>query len=223
MPIVLTLQEATAITNTLSTTRMATYQAAITQAANGFSASATEFDIYVWNALISGAFFSTLHICEIAIRNGIADALKQKYGASWPWDIGFERTLAHDEKQQLIRERNRFPVGATGKVIAELKFAFWGAMFTSRHDLHLWNDHLFTSFPFLPSPLTVVGRRIFLHAEINKIRKFRNRIAHHEPIFTYRLGDHHKRINDILNARCGDTSRWVRQWETVTATLAAKP
>lgn len=67
---------------------MATYENAI-----GFSKQATPLDIYVWNALVSGAFFSVLHICEVVMRNGVVKALEQKYGTAWPWNRGFEQTL----------------------------------------------------------------------------------------------------------------------------------
>lgn len=207
-----------AVANTISPVRLGTYLAA-----TGFSPGATALDIYVWNALVSGAFFSSLHICEVVMRNGVAHALELKYGHDWPWNSGFERTLTAARKADLQQARQGIPVGSTGKVIAELKFVFWCKMFTVRHDPHVWNVHLRTAFPFLPFPLTVAAARTMLYDEMEALRGFRNRIAHHEPIFAYPLDEHHMRIARLIKSRCGETAEWLAQWEVVTAALAAKP
>lgn len=194
---VLTQLQINAITNTISPVRLGTYLTA-----KGFSAGATAFEIYVWNALVSGAFFSSLHICEVVMRNGIASALENKYGTDWPWDPGFEQTLPHDRKKALQKARNGIQIGSTGKVIAEMKFFFWCKMFTARHDLHVWNSQLQITFPFLPFPLTTESARTMLYNDMEALRGFRNRIAHHEPIFSQPLVEHHKRIFRLLKWRC---------------------
>lgn len=214
----LTPLQTSAITSTISPVRLGTYLAA-----TGFSPEATALDIYVWNALLSGAFFSSLHICEVAIRNGIACALELKYGANWPWHPGFEQTLPADRKRDLQQARQRIPVGSTGKVIAELKFYFWCTMFTVRHDPHVWDKHLRTAFPFIPYPLTIKAARTQLYEDMESLRAFRNRVAHHEPIFTYPLAELHGRISRLVKMRCGETAEWLAQWEVVTVALAAKP
>lgn len=207
-----------AIASSLSPARLGTYLIA-----KGFSPKATALDIYVWNALVSGAFFSSLHICEVVMRNGIAHALTLKYGPNWPWDAGFERTLPAARKTDLQQARQGIPIGSTGKVIAELKFIFWCKMFTVRHDPHVWNVNLREAFPFLPSPLTVAVDRTMLYDDMEALRGFRNRIAHHEPIIAYPLDVHHKRIIQLIKNRSGETAEWLNQWEVVTAALAARP
>lgn len=207
-----------AISKSLSPVRLGTYLSA-----PGFSPGATALDIYVWNALVSGAFFSSLHICKVVMRNGIAHALELKYGPEWPWNPGFERTLTAARKTDLQQARQGIPTGSTGKVIAELKFFFWCKMFTARHDPHVWNANLRLAFPSLPSPLTVTAARTLLYGEMEALRGFRNRIAHHEPIFSYPLAEHHKRIDILVKYRCGETAEWLEQWEVITAALAAKP
>jgi len=207
-----------AVTDTISPVRLGTYLTAA-----GFSPRAAALDVYVWNALVSGAFFSSLHICEVVVRNGVAHALELKYGHDWPWNAGFERTLTAARKADLQQARHGIPVGSTGKVIAELKFVFWCKMFTVRHDLHVWNVHLRTAFPFLPFPLTVAAARSMLYDEMETLRGFRNRIAHHEPIFTYPLDENYMRIIRLIKSRCGETAEWLTQWQIVSAALASKP
>lgn len=157
------------------------------------------------------------------MRNGIAHALELKYGPDWPWNVGFERTLTATRKADLQLARQGILVGSTGKVIAELKFVFWCKMLTVRHDPHVWNVNLRMAFPFLPFPLTVAAARTILYQEMEALRVFRNRIAHHEPIFAYPLDDHHKRIVRLIKNRSGETAEWLTQWEVVSTALAAKP
>jgi hypothetical protein len=212
------LQQVKAITNALSPVRMGTYQAA-----RGFSKNTSPLDIYIWSALLSGAFFSTLHICEIVMRNGIAHALERKYGSSWPWSAGFEQTLIASSKNELQRARAKMPTGSAGKVVADLKFMFWCQMFTSRQDNHVWNKYLKEEFPYMPSEMPTTNAREYLYKQMNAVRLFRNRIAHHEPIFHYPLAEHHTRIRNLVRLRCGNTADWLAAWETVTAAIAAKP
>lgn len=218
MAIQLTAQQSNAIFNTLSHVRMSTYLAA-----NGFSTIATPLDIYIWNSSISSAFFSVLQVCEVAVRNGVANALQKKYGASWPWNPNFEKTLKKSMKTELIKARTGQPVGSSGKVVAELKFHFWCQMFTSSQDQHIWNAHLRTEFPNLPFPLTVSGARELIYKKLDAVRKFRNRIAHHEPIIAYNLHDNQSRIMSLIHHRCFETQQWLIGWECVTATLQNKP
>ena len=191
--------------------------------AAGFGPAATALDIYVWNALVSCAFFSTLHICEVVIRNAAAHALELKYGANWPWHPGFERSLAAWTKGELQSARQGIPLGATGKVIAELKFAFWCKMFTAGQDQHLWNAHMHAVFPHLPLPLTVAASRQKIYDDLEALRGLRNRIAHHEPVIGYPLMALHARMQGLLKLRCAHTEAWMAEWEIVSAALAARP
>ncbi|WP_181464895.1 hypothetical protein [Herbaspirillum rubrisubalbicans] len=191
--------------------------------ANGFGAGATAIDIYVWNALVSGAFFSTLHIVEVVIRNAISHALELKYGANWPWDAGFERTLSNWSKGELQSAKQGIAIGSTGKVIAELKFAFWCQLFTARQDQHIWNLHIHTVFPNLPFVITIKSARKQMYDDMEALRGLRNRIAHHEPIIAYPLPELLSRIQRLLKLRCSETEVWMNQWQIATAALAARP
>lgn len=211
-------QQIAAITTAISPTRLGTYLNA-----GGFGAGATALDIYVWNALVSCALFSTLHICEVVMRNAIAHALELKYGANWPWHTGFERSLAAWPKAELQSARQGNPVGSTGKVIAELKFAFWCKMFTAGQDQHIWHAHMHTVFPHLPLPLTVTASRQMIYDDMEALRSLRNRIAHHEPIIGYPLAALQTRMQRLLKLRCDHTEAWMCEWEIVSALLAARP
>ncbi|MDN2669810.1 hypothetical protein OX459_00220 [Janthinobacterium sp. SUN026] len=211
-------QQTASIAAALSPVRLGTYLNA-----TGFGAGATALDIYVWNALASGALFSSLHICEVVVRNAVSHALDLKYGTNWPWDSGFERTLNAWSRAELQRARGRIRLGSPGKVVAELKFAFWCKMFTAGQDQHIWNAFLHTVFPFTPYPLSVAGARTQLYEDMEALRLIRNRIAHHESIINYPLAVCQSRVIRLINLRCEETQQWHALWETLSAVLAARP
>lgn len=209
---------------TLSPTRFATFEAA-----TGFSPGADSLEKYSWHALTSAAFFASLHVCEVAVRNGVHEALMATYGPAWPWNPTFEHSLPSPRgpnfkpKDELIRARARMPPDATGKVIAELKFAFWCHMFTSRYQVRLWDPHIRTTFPNLPPIPDPAQSRHAIYVELDSLRKFRNRIAHHEPILAEPLSLRQQSTQKLMTWRCAEVAEWHLTWETVTQSMACKP
>jgi addiction module HigA family antidote len=51
----------------------------------------------------------------------------------------------------------------TGKIIADVRFAFWVSMFTARHDGRLWNRSLRAEFPNLPAAMPIATARSRIH------------------------------------------------------------
>ena len=64
---------------------------------------------------------------------------------------------------------------------------------------------LHAAFPHL------VGRRRELHRKLESLRKLRNRIAHHEPVFARNLTADHERLLGILGAISPVAVDWVKQ------------
>ncbi len=110
----------------------------------------------------------------------------------------------------------------TGKVIAELKFAFWQTLFTARHDNRLWTPHIASTFPYAPA-MPVASLRSRVYTDLDAIRLLRNRIAHHEPVITRNLLDDLNRMIDLVELRSQPTATWVRALEDVTQTIAERP
>lgn len=107
-------------------------------------------------------------------------------------------------------------------MIAELRFAFWQHMFTARYDVRLWNPNISTLFPH-STGITARNLRSRIHHDLDVIRELRNRIAHHEPIFTRGLADDLARMLDVVQLRSTPTAVWLRSMEDVTALLATRP
>ncbi|WP_369326155.1 hypothetical protein AB6N01_16040 [Alcaligenes nematophilus] len=205
---------------------MGTYEA-ITGVKGDDDASA--LDLYIWNAQISGALLAPLHICEVVIRNAIADALAWRYGANWPWSSAFETSLpsppvGYNARRDLFDARQKAPaVGQTGKVIAELKFVFWQRLFTSRHDQRLWSPRLTAILPGLDSTKNHQQLRQELYNDLDVLRILRNRIAHHEPILSRNLQDDFSRITRVIRYRSDETANWMLHHQQVTHLLHERP
>ncbi|MCV4342727.1 Abi family protein [Pseudomonas capsici] len=215
---------APAIRLALSPARFATYEAAAVAA--GLSCE-DAVRLYAWNAHVSGSLLTPLHICEVAVRNAVSDALKLVYGDHWPWDKNFENSLpvskgyGYQQRQDLIDTRNRFRT--TDRIVVELKFVFWEKMFTSRHDQRIWNTHLFSLFPNLDPTKTVSAHRLRLATDLEAIRLLRNRIAHHEPIFRRNLIDEFSKVHGLVEARCLVSASWMMSEQRALAAIKAKP
>ena len=218
------MQIACAVKTALSPARMFTYE---TKAqAEGHPATAG-LKLYAWNARMSSALLVPLHICEVVLRNAVAEALESMHGSKWPWNPGFERSLprqggpGYDAVSDLQSARRK--VATTGQVIAELKFVFWEKMFTSRHDNRLWNTHLRRVLPNLDRAKTVAENRKQVFDDLNTIRLLRNRIAHHEPIFARDVNRDFQLIQHLVAARCGVSASWLMVEQQVIETLERRP
>ena len=167
-----------------------------------------------------------LHLCEVVLRNAIADAIAAAHGPRWPWDAGFLRSLpnprnGYSPRKDLVAARAGKT--STGKVIPELKFVFWQSMFTSRFDSRLWSLHLRTSLPHADASQTIAQVRQWVYGELEQLRKLRNRIAHHEPIFKRDLADDFQKVHDLIASRCPVTAGWMAINQQASALIATKP
>lgn len=214
-----------AIQAALSLARISTYEIASVRVPQ-LPIIADALALYAWNARISAALMVPLHICEVVIRNAVAEALERVYGPGWPWSPGFQRSLpvpafGYNPNQDLFSVARRF--ATTGKVIPELKFIFWQTMFTSRFDKRLWEPHLRIILPNMDGSKTVSQLRSTVFSDLDVLRLLRNRIAHHEPVFNRDLSDDLMKINELIGFRCSVTAAWMRAQEQASEVLAAKP
>lgn len=215
-----TTADATAIRDVLSAPRISTYM----NAAGGDLEKAML--LYGWNARASAALMVPFHFTEVVIRNAVSDALTTAYGPDWPWRPAFANTLPHqtgasfNPKRELFRARSG--QRTTGKVIADLKFAFWVSIFTQRHDGRLWDHHILGLFP-QSSGMSARRLRRKIHGDLEEVRRLRNRVAHHEPIFDCNLEDHVGRMLELIELRSAHTSSWVLAMEEVIELLDTHP
>ncbi len=208
-----------AIEQTLSISRFATYRNAVASH-TGNDCVRTALSLYEWNAKLAAGFFVPLHIYEVTLRNAISDAISQRYGADWPTNEFFLNSLTDKNKRAITSLYREHGYQGVGKLLPEVKLFFWEEMFTRRHDGRIWKPYINTVFPNA-AHLTVQQIRTQLKDACFIIRRLRNRIAHHEPIFNQAsLIDVYPLISSTVAMRCNETHQWLNQLETVNELFA---
>ena len=137
--------------------------------------------LYAWNAAIGAAFHPPLQALEITLRNQIHEHLTEKYGVQW-YD---HPTMKFDEKKfeqlEIVKSRLRdrsVPISPSN-VVADFTLGFWVDLFRSGYEQNLWHPALCKAFPYYDGPI----ERKEVLKRLTKLKRFRNRIAHHEPVF----------------------------------------
>ncbi len=211
-----------ALEASLSPERMATYIVA----ASGDREKALR--LYTWNTAASAAFYGPLQGLEVAVRNAMHRQLSAVYGPDWydnsqcRLDVGALKRVA-GAKADL--EREGYPVDQS-HVVAALAFGFWvsllgrggnlAGVWTSRanYDMTLWRPALHKAFPHIRKP------RADVHRPLDYLRTFRNRIAHHEPIFGRHLAADYSSILEVAGWICPSTRAWIAHHSRVPEVLA---
>ena len=106
-----------------------------------------------------------------------------------------------------------------GKLLPELKLSWYENMLAKRHEGRIWKPFIKQVFPN-STENTVSTIRNTLKNGCDIIRKQRNRIAHHEPIFNQpTLTQLLPLIEEAVSWRCKKTVAWLRAQEKATELL----
>lgn len=183
-------------------------------------------ELYEWNAEISSALLLPMHYFEVVLRNAVHDALSLAYQEQWPWDGSFVSSVRmkvgkYKPKNDLQQTASRYHT--TGKVIPEMKLAFWEQMFTNSYDDAVWKPYLGTVFPNLTLANGIPNAARSVRNDIEKVRRIRNRVAHHEPIFSQNIQGVLDAIHSISAYRSTDVGAWVKNAHRVNTVLTQRP
>lgn len=142
---------------------------------------------YFWNIELSEALYPSLAALEVTLRSGIHEALTSREGT----DMWFRGLLEPGQLKMyataylalLNRLKGRHPT--SGQIVAELTFGFWTTLLSQPYHQNLWVQQraalIRAVFPHLPP---VPNNRHFIHLRYNNLRILRNRVMHHEPIWS---------------------------------------
>lgn len=155
--------------------------------------------LYTWNIEIAAAFWGPLHVVEVAFRNAVHNQMTQRFARADWWHhpnvhlhaaMTDQLTIAESKAQDNAKRRRRPRVA--GDVVAELSFGFWSGFLgrggPQQYETRYWQPFLHRAFPSYSGP------RGPLHRQLENVRLFRNRVAHHEPIFNRHLQADHQTI-----------------------------
>jgi len=195
------------IKKTISNTRLATYQNL------NFPTDKFLLGKYIWNVKLSENFYFLLLNLEVALRNSIYNAYLLHYPKKNFFYL-YEKDLRqrHQQRKELHSKgcwkmlcgvyfnlSKEEIVVSDGRLISELNFGFWTKFMFDNHYNIIWRTIFMDVFPHIETPQSIDKSKRNLAYKIDKIRKFRNRIFHYEPIFNQNnLDEMHQDIMDIL-------------------------
>jgi hypothetical protein len=133
---------------------------------------------YLLNIELSKALYFPLQKFEITLRNNIHNILTTYLETDKWFEIDSFLTIEssnkiNDAKKNITKELT------TGRVVSELNFGFWCALFSKPYDQKIWNKYTKLIFPNIPKKYAT--RKILMN-KINFIRKLRNKVFHFDTI-----------------------------------------
>lgn len=158
--------------------------------------------LYIWNNELSACFGVLLSFFEIALRNNTHRAMSQFYtrgtSSSDHWYDKIQGSLKQSTINKIDEVRYegprtarklRNPAPNPDEIVSRVSFGFWPVVLSTINPRYA--DQIFPKiFPHHPlnaTPLDwkVKGVRQNALAFIYELNEFRNRIAHHEPIWKF--------------------------------------
>ena len=210
-----------ALQASLSPERFATYLAAT----NADRAEALR--LYTWNTALSAAFYGSLQGLEVAVRNAMHRELSVRYGAAWYDNLQAGLDAGALDRVRAAKDelrRGRYAVDPP-HLVAVLPFGFWVSLLgrggraatlgaaKCDYEMTLWRPALHRAFA------NARLRRADAHARLDYLRTFRNRIAHHEPIFARHLAADHNSILLVTGWISAEMRDWISHHSRVPGLL----
>lgn len=181
-------------------------------------------DLYRWNVELSASFFELLAYLEVGVRNSCHAVLTAAQPAETgiPWYL--DRAVLQPgglRAVQSARDRVYDEHGAEspGQVVASLSFGFWRGLLDRKNE-ELWIRSLHKAFP------DGDGKRRTVGTALGELHPFRNRLAHHQPIFHYHPNALDRRRGDITivaSALSADFAAWIDELDRTAAVRSVQP
>ncbi|WP_130392101.1 Abi family protein [Cupriavidus agavae] len=152
--------------------------------------------LYLWNGEVSSCFASHLAYFEIALRNSIHRAMSllhsREASESFHWYDATWATLKQTSRNKIndVRERRPGCKLSPDEIVSSLSFGFWPVILNNLSPVHASR---ILSGVFCHHPLSARSeqwsdarvRRAALDFTL-ELQAFRNRLAHHEPLWKFR-------------------------------------
>jgi len=140
------------------------------------------FEKYERNLRLSKKYYILLAVLEVSLRNSISYYFTNYIDNNWLnnhfLNLSSQRKI-EDVKLRLNNKQNDF---SSDKIISELSFGFWTALFRKDNASIMRIKTIKKIFPNLPNQNDKFINRNYINKKLNHIRIFRNRIFHYEKI-----------------------------------------
>ncbi|HEX3466445.1 MAG TPA: Abi family protein [Candidatus Elarobacter sp.] len=178
--------------------------------------------LYAWNTAIAAAFLGPISVIEVGLRNAISDRLRAAYGTTWYDDPAFlaldptprTRNNIDTAKNRIARAVPARPI-TEGRVVAEMYLSFWAYLLRPALNRTLW--------PALRPGFQKYTHRKTLLRYVEPLVPFRNRVAHHEPIFDRHPKEMYEGLLLVADMISPDLAPWIEHHTRLPRVLAAGP
>lgn len=190
-------------------------------------------ELYLWNSRLAAAAMGDACHLEVALRNAYDVHLARAFPdwASDPTSVLFRRTQG---VQQAVAKQTALNNGSLraiadasrglsanpthGQVVAALSFGFWTKLTEKDRTPTFWTPMLRHAFA---AGITRAG----VHDLVVKINRFRNRLAHNEPVFSTRTGLQNRLadVDALFSLINPAAAQFVRHSSTVPMMIARCP
>lgn len=189
--------------------------------------------LYEWNSHLAAAALRDVGHFEVAMRNAYDERLRRRF-PDWaadpasglfrreggrPEDRGPQRALNAGSLDKLAAARAGLGGRPShGQVVAALDFGFWSQLTRRERTSTLW-----TPMVSLAYPLDVTRGQA--HSLVDNVRKFRNRLAHNEPVFSTKTGlvMRMAEVQTLFRYLRSEAAEWVSEHSDVLRLIARCP
>jgi hypothetical protein len=188
------------------------------------------FELYAWNAASAAAFYLPLQGLEVGLRNAMERQLVAAFGVAW-YDnsqllgtdsLGRLAKKISEAKNALARRKPPCPVSSP-QLVTELSFGFWTYLLSKKFEHVLWVPCLRNAFPFYVSAPGTSLPLYLLQRELRYLKAFRDRIAHHEPVFYRALSLDYRSILTVCTWMYEDLADWIDHHCQTKSFVATRP
>ena len=189
--------------------------------------------LYEWNSHLAAAAARVVGHFEVALRNAYDEQLSARF-LNWAADpssglFGLESGRRDNrEPQQRLNAGSVAKLGAAraglggspshGQVVAAMDFGFWTQLTAKERTETLWAPMLSRAYP---GHVT----RGEAHRLVVNVNRFRNRLAHNEPVFSTKTGliARMEDAETVFRMLRPEAAEWVRQHSDVPRLIARCP
>ncbi|WP_226337430.1 hypothetical protein [Arthrobacter sp. UM1] len=179
-------------------------------------------EYYEWTNEMASDCWTVIAHLEVLLRHRIDEALSvyaDEARIGIPWFLSLT-SLGEESNQRIaevvsrLKKENRL---SRDQVIAGLPFGFWQSMFKPANE-ELWRQSLHTVFD-----KSFIAQRKEAAARLEKVRKFRNRVAHHDSPLSVRIPAEIENILGLAHAMSPPFADWIRQGSAWNETYSRCP
>ena len=183
--------------------------------------------LHAWNAELSSVFWGPIGLLEVTLRNAIHDRLRAGRPDDW-WNHSDLVRMTEREERALARAIDKLAYAGNyhptaDDVVASTAMGLWVGLLDTGYardplrdyETALWAPRVKDAFPYRGE----LGRRQ-VHAKLNRVRVFRNRIAHHEPIYYKDPRGIRDLVLECLGLFDPDLQRYAAASQRIDAVLA---